>query len=89
MTVEAELKEIRSMLVELTKKVDLMSELLEARLIGCEQPYEDEVRATREHEAAKKKGTLKLMPVDSLNEFLEKEPDLYSVKDIKAKAKRK
>ena len=60
MTAESELKEIRVLLSEINKKMDVLLE---------------------------EKDTSALMALSekSLNDFLEKEPDIYSVKDIKAK----
>ena len=62
MTIEVDLKEIKSMLSELNKKLDVLLE---------------------------EKETLAVMTLaeKSLKDFLEKEPDIYSVKDIKAKVK--
>jgi len=61
MTSEVELKEIRSMLMELTKKIEGMNKLLEKRLIECEEPLPDEVEATEEYESAKKSKKLQLV----------------------------
>ena len=83
MTIESELKEIRILLSELNVKF----ELIEERLIGCEQPTKEDIAATEEYEAAKKNKTLQFTPLDSLKDFLKKEPDLYSKKGIKTKAK--
>jgi hypothetical protein len=60
MTAESELKEIRVLLSEINKKMDVLLE---------------------------EKDTSALMALSekSLKDFLEKEPDIYSVKDIKAK----
>ena len=66
MTSEAELKEIRSMLVKLNKKVDGLSELVEERLIGHEEPTREDVEAIKEYEAAKKNGKLTLVPLSEL-----------------------
>jgi len=62
MTIETDLKEIRSLLSTLNKKVDVLLE---------------------------DKETLQYMVLaeKSLKEFLEKEPDIYTVKDVKAKVK--
>lgn len=62
MTTEAELKEIKTILANLTKKVDGMNELIEERLIGCEEPLPDEIKATEEYKAAKKNKTAELIP---------------------------
>ena len=62
MTIEVDLKEIKSLLSELNKKLDVLLE---------------------------EKETLAVMTLaeKSLKDFLEKEPDIYSIKDIKAKVK--
>jgi len=62
MTTDVELKEIRSLLKELNKKVDGMSKLLERNLVGCEEPLPDEVEATKEYDDAKKNKKLRLVP---------------------------
>jgi len=66
MTSEAELKEIRSLLLKLNRKVDGLNELVEERLIGCEEPTEEDVEAIREYETAKKNGKLCLVPLREL-----------------------
>ncbi len=60
MTIEVDLREIKNLLSELNKKMDILLE---------------------------EKETLAMMALaeKSLKNFLENEPDLYSVKDIKAK----
>jgi hypothetical protein len=60
MTIEVDLKEIKNLLSELNKKLDVLLE---------------------------EKDTLALMALaeKSLKDFLEKEPDIYTIKDIKAK----
>jgi predicted nucleotidyltransferase len=62
MTIEVDLKEIKSLLSELNKKLDVLLE---------------------------EKETLSVMALaeKSLKDFLEKEPDIYTVKDIKTKVK--
>jgi predicted nucleotidyltransferase len=62
MTIEVDLKEIKNLLSELNKKIDVLLE---------------------------EKETLAVMALaeKSLKDFLEKEPDIYTVKDIKAKVK--
>jgi hypothetical protein len=66
MTSEAELKEIRSLLLKLNKKVDGLNELIGEKLIGYEEPRAEDVEAIREHEAAKKNGKLCLVPLSEL-----------------------
>lgn len=63
MTIEVELKEIKSLLSEVNKKLDSLLEERET----------DELMVLEEQ---------------SLREFLDEEPDLYSIKDIKAKVNR-
>jgi len=67
MTSESELKEIKSLLVNLSKKVDGLNELVEERLIGCEEPTEEDTKAIKDYESAKKKGKLKLVPLKELS----------------------
>jgi hypothetical protein len=66
MTSEAELKEIRSLLVELNRKVQGLNELVEDRLIGCEEPTKEDVLATEEYELAKKNKKICLEPLIEL-----------------------
>jgi hypothetical protein len=66
MTSEAELKEIRSLLVELNKKVQGLNELVEERLIGYEEPTKEDVLAIEEYEAAKKNKKLSFEPLSEL-----------------------
>ena len=66
MTSDAELKEIRSLLLKLIQKVDRLNELVEERLIGYEEPTKEDVKAIREYEAAKRKGKLVLVPLADL-----------------------
>jgi hypothetical protein len=62
MTIEVDLREIKNLLSELNKKLDVLID-------------------------EKDKDTYALMALaeKSLKEFLEKEPDIYTVKDIKTK----
>jgi hypothetical protein len=66
MTSDAELKEIRTLLSKLNSKVDGLNDLVEERLIGCEEPTKDDVEAIEGYEAAKKKGKLVLVPLKDL-----------------------
>jgi hypothetical protein len=63
MTIEVELREIKSLLSEVNKKLDSL----------LEEKETEELMALEEQ---------------SLVDFLVEEPELYSVKDIKAKVKR-
>jgi len=62
MTTEVELKEIKTLLVDLAKRVEGMNGLIEERLIGSVEPLPDEIEAAKKYEEAKKKGTLELIP---------------------------
>lgn len=62
MTIEVDLKEIKNLLSELNKKMDVLLE----------------EKDTDMHAVMALAGK-------SLREFLEKEPDIYTVKDIKTK----
>ncbi len=62
MTSEVELKEIRSLLQELNKKVEGMNKLLERNLIECEEPLPDEIEVTKEYDKAKKNKKVHLVP---------------------------
>ena len=66
MTSEAELREIKSLLLSLNKRVEGLNELVEERLIGCEEPTKEDVKEIRAYEAAKKKGKLILVPLSDL-----------------------
>jgi len=66
MTSEAELKEIRCLLVELNKKVQGLNELVEERLIGYEAPTKEDVAAIEAYEEAKKNKKLSLTPLSEL-----------------------
>ncbi len=66
MTSEAELKEIRSLLLELNKKVQGLNELVEERLIGFEEPSKEDVKAIEEYETAKRSKKLHLEPLTEL-----------------------
>ena len=66
MTSEAELKEIRSLLSELNKKVQGLNELVEERLIGFEEPTKEDVKAIEEYESTKRNKKLHLEPLTEL-----------------------
>ena len=60
MTIEVDLKEIKTLLSTLNKKIDVLLEEKETSAITA-------------------------LAEKSLKDFLEKEPDIYTIKDIKAK----
>jgi hypothetical protein len=59
MTTEAELREIRVILADLSKKID---QLLKQKQVECVEPLPDEIEATKEYETAKKNRTTRLVP---------------------------
>jgi hypothetical protein len=62
MTSEVELKEIRSLLQKLNRKVDGLKDLVEERLIGYEEPTKEDNEEIKEYEATKKNGKLTFVP---------------------------
>lgn len=66
MTSKTELKEIKSLLLKLSQKVDGLNDLVEEKPIGCEDPTEEDVQAIKEYKAAKKNGKLNLVPLSEL-----------------------
>lgn len=67
MTSEVELNEIKSLLLKLSNKVDGLNDLVEERLIGYEEPTQEDVAAIKEYESAKKTGKLTLVPLSDLS----------------------
>ena len=68
MSTESELKEIRSLLLKLNKKVDGLNDLVKERLIGLEEPTEEDAKAIEEYETAEKNGKLCLVPLKDLTQ---------------------
>ena len=66
MASETDLKEIRSLLLELNRKVKGLNELVEERLIGYEEPTKEDLEAIEEYETAKKNKKLHLEPLSEL-----------------------
>ena len=60
---EGDLAEVLKEVKLVRKKLERLEGLVEERLVGCEPPLPDEVEATAEYEAAKKKKTLHLVPL--------------------------
>jgi len=58
---EGDLKEVLKEVKLVRKKLERLEGLVEERRVGCEPPLADEVEATAEYEAAKKKKTLDLV----------------------------
>ena len=59
------LKEVLKEVKLVREKVERLEELIEERLIGLEEPLKDEVEAIKEYKEAKKKGNLKLIPIEN------------------------
>lgn len=67
MTFEIELKEIKSLLLKLNQKVDGLNQLVEEKLIGCEDPTKEDIEAITDYEAKKKNRKLSLVPLNELS----------------------
>ncbi|MEM0008158.1 MAG: hypothetical protein QXR89_07860 [Candidatus Bathyarchaeia archaeon] len=57
---EEVLKEVRLV----REKVERLEEIVEERLIGVEEPSEDEVKAVKAYMKAKEKGRVELLPLE-------------------------
>ncbi len=64
MTIEVDLKEIKTLLSEMSRKLDVLLEERE-KAVACEEPLEDEVEAIKEYETAKRKKTIHLVPLST------------------------
>ena len=60
------LKEVLKEVRLVREKVERLEELVEERLIGLEEPLEDEVKAVKGYMKAKKKGSVKLIPIEDV-----------------------
>ena len=47
------------------EKLERLEGLVEERLVGLEEPLKDELKATEKYNEAKKKGKLKLIPIEN------------------------
>ena len=63
---EGILKEILEEVKELRRKVEKIENIVEERLIGMDEPLPDEVKAIREYEKAKKKGTIDFVRLEDI-----------------------
>jgi len=48
------------------EKVERLEELVEERLIGLEEPLEDEVKAVDEYMRAKERGSVEVIPLEDV-----------------------
>jgi len=60
------LKEVLKEVRLVREKVERLEELVEERLVGLEEPLEDEVKAVKGYIKAKKKGSVKLIPIEDV-----------------------
>jgi hypothetical protein len=60
------LKEVLKEVRLVREKVERLEELVEERLVGLEEPLEDEVKAVKGYMKAKKKGSVKLIPIENV-----------------------
>lgn len=58
------LKEVLKEVRFVREKVERLEELVEERLVGLEEPLEDEVKAVKGYMKAKKKARVKLIPIE-------------------------
>jgi len=64
----SELEEVVREVRALREKVERMEEILEDRLIGLEEPMDDEAKDIKSYLKAKKKGDLQLTPLEDVSE---------------------
>jgi hypothetical protein len=62
----SDLEEVLKEVKLVREKVERLEELIEERLIGLEEPLEDEIEAIEEYKKAKKKGSMKLIPLEEV-----------------------
>ena len=60
------LKEVLKEVRLVREKVERLEELVEERLVGLEEPLEDEVKAVKGYMKAKKRGSVKLIPIEDV-----------------------
>jgi len=60
-----DLKEVLREVKLVRKKMERLEELVEERLVGSEQPLDDEVEAIKEYTEAKKKKKIELLPLNA------------------------
>jgi len=60
------LKEVLKEVRLVREKIERLEELVEERLVGLEEPLEDEIKAVKGYMKAKKKGSVKLIPIEDV-----------------------
>lgn len=63
------LKEVLKEVKLVREKIERLAELVEERLVGLEEPLNDEVEAIKEYVKAKEKGRVKLIPLEEVNVY--------------------
>ncbi len=61
-TLEEVLREVRI----IRNKVERLEDLVEERLIGLDEPLEDEIKTMREYLEAKEKGEVEFIPLEEI-----------------------
>ena len=61
-----DLKEVLKEVKLVREKIERLEELVEERLIGLEEPLDDEIKAIKEYTKAKEKGSIKLTPIEDV-----------------------
>jgi len=61
-----DLKEVLKEVKLVREKIERLEELVEERLIGLEEPLDDEIKAIKEYTKAKEKGNIKLTPIEDV-----------------------
>ncbi len=62
----SDLEEVLKEVKLVREKVERLEELVEERLIGLDEPLEDEIEAIKKYKKAKKKGSMKLIPLEEV-----------------------
>ncbi|NWG09615.1 MAG: hypothetical protein HXX80_04830 [Nitrososphaerales archaeon] len=61
-----DLREVLKEVKLVREKVERLEELVEERLVGAEEPLDDEVEAIEEYIKAKEKGSIELIPIEDV-----------------------
>jgi len=61
-----DLKEILKEVKLVREKVERLEELVEGRLVGSEEPSDDDAEAIKEYMKDKKKGSIELTPIEDV-----------------------
>ena len=64
------LKEVLEEVRVVREKLERLEGLVEERLVGLEEHLKDELKATEKYNEAKKKGKIKLVPIENFDQAL-------------------